>query len=110
MTQTEKTKLARRIGRFTVTKSLIMGTDTDEDWKAMYALFSRVIPIHIIDKTYETDSLHYIAISQDFEEVELGSKIPYYTVILSKDELENDEFYYTVRFEKTEDPEEYIFT
>jgi len=101
--------MSRKLGRFKVSKILILEVNSDEEWKALHALFSRVVPIHIIDNQYETDLLQYIAVSKDFEEVQLGSKIPFYEIILSRIDLKG-KTRYAVKFKKTDDPEEFIFT
>ena len=66
---------SKRIGKFQ-----IMTHNIEDHPEMVQEIMSKVIVVRC-EQRYDTDSIHYTAISDHFEDVELGKMIPEYQVI-----------------------------
>lgn len=64
--------MKRRIGKFQITREII-----EQNPEAVQEVFKLCIPVNI-DYMFHTDSLEYTAISERFDEIEIGECAPYY--------------------------------
>ena len=67
----------RRIGRFAMSRQLV-----ERDPETARAVMGRVIVVRC-EMMYETDTLEYMALSPDFDEVPQNKIAPSYDVIIS---------------------------
>ena len=68
---------ARRIGRFAMSRMLV-----ERDPETAMSIMGRAIVVRC-EMMYERDTLEYVALSPDFDEVLPGGFIPEYSVIIS---------------------------
>jgi len=83
--------LHRRLGFFEIGRDLILG-DTEIIIKAFQEL--GVLPIRVEDR-FERNTMKYMAICPEFEEIDLGQMCPNYKLIIDlDDEGEFDDAYF----------------
>jgi hypothetical protein len=90
----------RRIGRF------IVGHDTFRvDWRALLPLFAKVVPVRA-ESLFHVDGIEYLALCEDFDEIEMEETPPMYEVTYRTAEDGRELFIFTragARFEGAEE-------
>ena len=93
-----QTKSNRRKGKFRIAFEFL-----DNDWELLLKPMSEVLVVRA-EALYDARAIEYLAYSNNFDEVEIGSEAPYYCVQLTK--TENGALHY--RWRKMDDVESQI--
>ncbi len=87
--------MKRRIGKFYITRDVF----EEPEWAVSSKVFERVAIVRC-ELLFNRDEFEYIALSQDFDEIDPAIEPPEYACIIHKEVAEDETYSYSAHFEK----------